>query len=93
MTFLRKLTFLVNKAALISIRFYQVALSPDQGILRKQNNVCRFYPSCSHYSFGVIKRFGVMRGAWLSFRRILRCHPLSSGGYDPIPPIKNNGHN
>lgn len=63
-----------------AIRCYQLALSPLVG------PACRFYPSCSHYALEAVSRFGVLRGGWLSVRRLARCHPWHEGGYDPVPP-------
>lgn len=62
------------------VRLYQLLLSPFLG------GQCRFYPSCSHYCIQAIETHGVWRGLILSFRRISRCHPLSEGGHDPVPP-------
>lgn len=45
---------------------------------------CRFYPSCSHYALQAIRIHGVFKGLWLTCRRLLRCHPWSDGGYDPV---------
>lgn len=62
------------------IRVYQYLISPLLGPR------CRFYPSCSHYAVEALQRHGPLRGGWLAARRILRCHPLNPGGYDPVPP-------
>lgn len=66
--------------ALGIIRFYQKAISP---MLPPS---CRFYPSCSQYTYEAIQIYGFFRGGWLGLRRISRCHPFSPGGYDPVPP-------
>jgi putative membrane protein insertion efficiency factor len=61
------------------IRAYQLALSP---MLRPS---CRFYPSCSCYAHTAIERHGALKGTLLAASRLLRCHPLTPGGYDPVP--------
>jgi putative membrane protein insertion efficiency factor len=61
------------------IRCYQYLLRPMLGAN------CRFAPSCSEYALEAIDKHGVVKGTLLSFRRILRCHPYHSGGYDPVP--------
>jgi len=61
------------------IRLYQLTLSPWLG------RGCRYEPTCSHYAAEAIERFGVLRGVWLSARRIGRCHPWGGAGYDPVP--------
>ncbi|MCC7206805.1 MAG: membrane protein insertion efficiency factor YidD [Anaerolineae bacterium] len=61
------------------IRLYQKTLS------RVLPPSCRFYPSCSQYSYEAIRKYGLLKGSWLGFRRILRCNPFNPGGYDPVP--------
>lgn len=61
------------------IRFYQRALSP----LTPPS--CRFSPTCSHYTYQALERFGLLQGGWLSVRRLCRCHPWHPGGFDPVP--------
>jgi putative membrane protein insertion efficiency factor len=69
----------MSKIALLLIRFYQRFISP--GLPPS----CIYTPTCSHYGYQAIARFGVLKGGWLTFRRILRCHPWAQGGYDPVP--------
>ena len=61
------------------IRFYQVCISP------LFPPCCRFYPTCSNYALQAIEKYGPFKGIYLSIKRILRCHPFSKGGYDPVP--------
>ncbi|HWX81663.1 MAG TPA: membrane protein insertion efficiency factor YidD [Steroidobacteraceae bacterium] len=69
----------LRQILLWTIRGYQLAISPMLGPR------CRFYPSCSCYAHTAIERFGAWRGFWLGVRRLLRCHPFTDGGYDPVP--------
>lgn len=60
------------------VRLYQIGLSPLLG------PCCRFYPSCSEYAVDALRRHGPFRGSVLALLRLLRCHPLHPGGYDPV---------
>jgi len=46
---------------------------------------CRFTPTCSEYTMTAVRRYGTIRGLWMGFKRILRCHPWHPGGHDPVP--------
>jgi putative membrane protein insertion efficiency factor len=61
------------------IRAYQVTLA------HYMFTHCRFTPTCSHYTFEAVERYGALRGSWLGAKRILRCHPFHPGGFDPVP--------
>ena len=61
------------------IRFYQRAISPYFP------PCCRYTPTCSQYALEAVKKYGPFKGGYLALRRILRCNPFHSGGYDPVP--------
>ena len=71
------------KILIALIRLYQLTLSPFLG------GACRFTPSCSTYARQAIEVHGAWRGTWLAARRLARCHPLGSSGYDPVPAAKH----
>jgi len=62
------------------IRGYQLTLSRAL-----PGNTCRFYPSCSHYGYRAIYKYGVIKGGLLAAWRVLRCNPFNPGGHDPVP--------
>lgn len=74
--FLARLPRLVGIAL---IRLYQWTLSPLLGAS------CRFEPSCSRYACTCLEHHGLLRGSWLTAKRLSRCHPWHGGGYDPAP--------
>jgi uncharacterized protein len=68
------------RVALLALRFYKAYLSMLLA------GSCRFEPTCSQFTYQAIERFGVARGSWLGFKRLLRCQPLSRRfGFDPVP--------
>jgi hypothetical protein len=69
----------MRKILIKLIHGYQYLISP----LRPPT--CRFFPSCSSYACEALTKHGVLKGSWLSMKRLLRCHPWNPGGYDPIP--------
>lgn len=74
-------------AVLLAIRFYQNTLSFDHGPLAKIFPFwgCRFFPSCSEFTYQAVEKYGIIKGCWLGLKRVVRCHPLSPGGHDPVP--------
>lgn len=69
----------MNKVLLYIIKFYQLCISPYKP------SCCRFYPTCSYYTYEAIQKYGALKGTYLGIRRILKCHPFHKGGYDPVP--------
>lgn len=72
--------------ALGMIWLYQRTLSPDHGFLRHvfPYGYCKFHPTCSDYMKQAVLKYGFFRGLGKGMARILRCHPFSRGGFDPI---------
>ncbi len=69
----------VTMAVVFLVRLYRMGVSPLLG------RNCRFEPTCSQYMTQALSKHGVLKGLFLGLRRVLRCHPLSKGGYDPVP--------
>lgn len=75
---------MVKKALIFLFRIYQGCLSP------LKVPTCRFVPTCSSYAIQALESFGLMKGLWLTFIRLLKCHPFHPGGYDPVRPTEDN---
>jgi len=69
----------MTRILLIFIKAYQYLISPMLG------PSCRFTPTCSEYAAQAVKKYGAIKGLWLSVKRVGRCHPWHDGGYDPLP--------
>jgi len=69
------------------IKIYQKYFSPDRGplsLLHPFPGACKFRPTCSEYAYQAIEKYGILKGGLKTIWRILRCHPFSQGGWDPI---------
>ena len=75
---LKEINRYISKLLIYLVRFYQKFISPLKG------PTCRFYPTCSQYSIEAIKKYGALKGIYLTMRRLLKCHPVHTGGYDPL---------
>ena len=71
----------MKKIMINIIRFYKKHISI---FFEKWGIKCKFYPTCSEYSIQAIEKYGVLKGIFLTIKRILRCNPFSKGGYDPL---------
>ena len=77
----------MKQLALFLIKTYQKSWffrSPVLKLLFLSDAACRFQPTCSEYAYLAIKRYGIIQGSYLSLKRIVRCHPWSKGGNDPV---------
>ncbi|WP_223789265.1 membrane protein insertion efficiency factor YidD [Marinicella meishanensis] len=70
---------MIRRLLISILRGYQYVISPWLG------NRCRFHPSCSEYMIEAVRRFGVFKGLYLGFKRLVRCQPMCEGGLDPVP--------
>ncbi|MFZ4712906.1 MAG: membrane protein insertion efficiency factor YidD [Bacteriovoracaceae bacterium] len=69
----------MSKGLLFFLKFYKLFLSPFLG------NRCRFYPSCSDYAKGCLEQHSLTKSSFLITKRLCKCHPFHSGGFDPVP--------
>ena len=76
---MKTITQLPANFLILLIRIYQVTLSPFIG------RNCRYTPTCSNYGIEAIKKYGAIKGGWLTIKRILSCNPWGGSGYDPVP--------
>jgi uncharacterized protein len=82
----KDLMTLLGWIVLIPVYFYKYAISPFIPAS------CRYIPTCSTYAVEAVKIHGPFKGFWLATKRIARCHPWGTGGYDPVPPKKREDH-
>ncbi|MBW6462805.1 MAG: membrane protein insertion efficiency factor YidD [Bacillota bacterium] len=70
--------YYATRICLIIIRFYRIFISP------LKPRVCRFYPSCSEYTYEAVQKYGICKGIYMGMKRILKCHPFNPGGFNPV---------
>lgn len=68
----------MRRIFLLLLKVYQKVISP------MFPPSCRFFPTCSEYSYQSVNKYGLIKGGWLSIRRLSKCHPFHPGGYDPV---------
>jgi putative membrane protein insertion efficiency factor len=73
---------IIKKGLLLFIVLYRRLISPFLP------NSCRFTPTCSAYAEEALRRYGALKGSWLSIKRLLKCHPFHPGGYDPVERLR-----
>jgi len=76
----RRIIYIPRLSLLGLIRLYQLTFSRTLPV-----NTCRFHPSCSHYGYQAIYKYGAIKGGLMAAWRVLRCNPFNPGGYDPVP--------
>ncbi|NLP47052.1 MAG: membrane protein insertion efficiency factor YidD [Epulopiscium sp.] len=69
----------MDRMVLFIVQVYRKYISPYK------RPCCRFYPTCSQYMYEAVGKYGTIKGVYLGVKRILRCHPFHTGGYDPVP--------
>jgi len=76
------------RAVRMLLALYKCVLSPLLHAVSGAQGACRFQPTCSEYAAIAVAEHGPMRGTFMAFGRLLRCHPLHRGGFDPVPPAR-----
>jgi hypothetical protein len=76
---MKQLLLILSFPFIFLIKLYQWIISPWLG------SKCRYTPTCSHYGIEALKKYGPVKGLWLTAKRIARCHPWGGHGYDPVP--------
>ncbi|MFN4285099.1 MAG: membrane protein insertion efficiency factor YidD [Lacibacter sp.] len=76
---MQRLKIILSYPLIFLIRLYQYGISPLIG------PKCRFTPTCSQYGIEALRKYGPVKGLWLTLRRLSRCHPWGGSGYDPLP--------
>lgn len=84
--FFLALSRVVNRTLRGLVRLYQLTISPLFSVFDSVGGGCRYQPTCSQYCLEALAEHGNVRGLWLSLKRIGRCAPWGSFGYDPVPP-------
>ena len=79
----RSLSSVISRTLILLVRIYQITLSPIVG------RCCRYQPTCSSYFIDAVQQHGPGSGTWMGIKRILRCHPFTRGGFDPVPTEKH----
>ena len=77
---------MIKRFLILLVKIYQKLISP------LLPGVCRYRPTCSQYMIEAIEIHGIIKGIYLGTKRILRCHPWGSSGYDPVPPANNKNN-
>lgn len=75
-----------ERAVLTLQRAYKYVLSPALHAGAGMTGACRFQPTCSEYAAIAVNEYGIVRGGWMAILRLMRCHPLCKGGFDPVRP-------
>ncbi len=76
---MKNLLTIFSLPLILLIKLYQWIISPWLG------KSCRYTPTCSHYGVEALKKYGPIKGLWLTVKRVARCHPWGGHGYDPVP--------